>query len=244
MRAAVRRYGSDGSFWTDHPDVPKLPITLWQLWNEPNSPLFWKPTPDPGDYLTLLRGFDSAVMGVDPAARIMLGGLFPTPRGGIDMTPFVSSLYRGGAKGLFDSVALHPYAATPRDALASVEQMRATLDRLGDPGARLWISEVGWASGGTALRADGRPPAPGRLPDADLPTGRAGTGAARARRRDLVLAERHARTALAGPLRAFHAGRLGEAVLGRLHRADRWVTVIELLVSPGEAKKPRSTVHM
>ena len=64
------------------------------------------------------------------------------------MTPFVSSLYRGGAKGLFDSVALHPYAATPRDALASVEQMRATLDRLGDPGARLWISEVGWASGG------------------------------------------------------------------------------------------------
>jgi hypothetical protein len=128
--------------------LPKLPITDWQLWNEPNSPLFWKPSPDAGDYVALLRGFDSAVRGADPAARIMLGGLFPTPRGGIDMTDFVSSLYRGGAKGLFDSVALHPYAATPAVALARVGQMRAALDRLGDPGARLWITEVGWASAG------------------------------------------------------------------------------------------------
>ena len=133
-RAAVRRYGSDGSFWSDNPDLPSLPITDWQVWNEPNSPLFWKPAPDPAKYLALLRGFDSAVREADPAARIMLGGLFPTPRGGIDMTDFVSALYRGGAKGLFDSVALHPYVATPRDALASVEQMRAALDRLGDPG--------------------------------------------------------------------------------------------------------------
>jgi hypothetical protein len=147
-RAAVRRYGSEGSFWKENPDLPKLPITDWQLWNEPNSPLFWKPTPEAGDYVALLRGFDSAVSGADPAARIMLGGLFPTPAGGIEMSDFVSALYRGGAKGLFDSVALHPYAATPRVALARVEQMRATLDRLSDPGARLWITEVGWASGG------------------------------------------------------------------------------------------------
>jgi hypothetical protein len=146
--AAVQRYGSEGSFWKENPDLPKLPITDWQLWNEPNSPLFWKPSPDAGDYVALLRGFDSAVRGADPAARIMLGGLFPTPHGGIDMTDFVSSLYRSGAKGLFDSVALHPYAATPRVALARVEQMRATLDHLGDPGAQLWITEVGWAAGG------------------------------------------------------------------------------------------------
>jgi hypothetical protein len=147
-RAAVRRYGSDGSFWRDHPDLPKLPIALWQLWNEPNSPLFWKPAPDVTDYLSLLRGFDSAVRGVDPAARIMLGGLFPTPRGGIDMADFISALYRDGGKELFDAAALHPYAATPSDALAAVREARSVLDRLGDPGARLWITEVGWASAG------------------------------------------------------------------------------------------------
>jgi hypothetical protein len=148
VRAAVRRYGSSGSFWKENPDLPKLPIIDWQVWNEPNSPLFWKPKPDPGDYLALLRGFDSAVRSADPAARIMLGGLFPTPKGGIDMTDFISALYAGRGKGLFDSVALHPYAATPTNALASVAQARALLDREGDPGARLWITEVGWASAG------------------------------------------------------------------------------------------------
>ena len=148
VRAAVGRYGTGGTFWREHPQMPSLPVTDWQVWNEPNSPLFWKPAPDPAGYVALLRGFGSAARDADPAARIMLGGLFPTPRGGIDMTDFVSALYRDGARGLFDSVALHPYAATPNDALSSVEQMRAALDRLGDPEARLWITEVGWASAG------------------------------------------------------------------------------------------------
>ena len=147
-RAAVRRYGSNGSFWRRNPGLPRLPVTDWQLWNEPNSPLFWKPVPDAGDYLTLLRGFDSAVRAADPAARIMLGGLFPTPRGGIDMTDFISALSRGGGGGLFDAAAVHAYAAAPRNALAWVERARAALDRAGDSGARLWITEVGWASGG------------------------------------------------------------------------------------------------
>jgi hypothetical protein len=147
-RAAVRRYGSNGSYWKENPGTPKLPTVDWQLWNEPNSPLFWKPAPDPSDYLTLLRGFDSAVRAADPNARIMLGGLFPTPRHGIDMTGFVSALLRGGGARLFDAAALHSYAATPRDALASVAQARSLLDRLGDPRARLWITEVGWASAG------------------------------------------------------------------------------------------------
>jgi len=147
-RAAVRRYGSDGSFWKQNSGVEKLPITDWQLWNEPNSPLFWKPTPNAADYLELLRGFDSAVRGVDQAARIMLGGLFPTPRGGIDLEPFMAVLYRGGAEGLFDAAALHSYAATPRDALSSLGQARQVMDRFGDSAGRLWITEVGWASAG------------------------------------------------------------------------------------------------
>ena len=64
------------------------------------------------------------------------------------MADFISALYRGGGKGLFDAAAVHPYAATPSDALATVREARSVLDRLGDPGARLWITEVGWASAG------------------------------------------------------------------------------------------------
>jgi polysaccharide biosynthesis protein PslG len=148
-RAAARRYGAAGTFWADHPDVPKLPISDWQLWNEPNSPLFWKPSPNAGQYLSLLRGFSSAVKGVDPAARILLGGLFPTPTGGISLDDFLSALYEGGGRRLFDAVALHPYARTPRIALDRVEQARGVMRRFGDADKPIWITEVGWASRGT-----------------------------------------------------------------------------------------------
>jgi hypothetical protein len=148
VRAAARRYGSDGTFWKENPGTPKAPIVDWQAWNEPNSPLFWKPTPDSTDYLALLRGFDTALHGADPRARVVLGGLFPTPRGGIAMTTFMSQLYRGNGEGLFDAAAIHPYAATPQDAIASTQRLRDAMDRGGDPGTPLWISEVGWASGG------------------------------------------------------------------------------------------------
>jgi polysaccharide biosynthesis protein PslG len=150
-RAAARRYGADGSFWAEHPELPKLPITNWQLWNEPNSPLFWKPSPDVGQYLELLRAFNSAVKGADPGAQIMLGGLFPTPAGGIFLDRFLSAVYQRGGRSLFDAVALHPYARTPRDALARVGQAREIMRRFGDAGKPIWITEVGWAS-------TGRPP--------------------------------------------------------------------------------------
>jgi hypothetical protein len=148
-RAAVKRYGSDGTFWEEHPDVPKLPIVDWQLWNEPNSPLFWKPNPDADQYLRLLRAFNSAVKDSDPAARILLGGLFPTPSDGISLDDFLSALYGGGGRNLFDAVAVHPYARTPRDAIDRVHQARQIMRRFGDADKPIWITEVGWASRGT-----------------------------------------------------------------------------------------------
>ena len=147
-RAAVERYGDNGTFWEQHPDVPKLPITDWALWNEPNSPLFWKPRPDPAAYLRLLRAFSPVVKGADPQARVLLGGLFPAPTGGIPIGPFLSAIYAGGGRRLFDAAAVHPYASTPAKALSRVEQERAVMRSFGDADKPIWITEVGWASGG------------------------------------------------------------------------------------------------
>ncbi len=146
--AAARRYGSNGTFWKDHPELPKLPIVDWQAWNEPNTPLFWKPAPDSSRYLELLRGFGSAVRSADPDAHILLGGLFPTPTGGIPMVTFLSQLYQRGARTLFDAAAVHPYAGAPDNAIATIEEARRVMDRFGDSGASLWVTEIGWASAG------------------------------------------------------------------------------------------------
>jgi hypothetical protein len=148
VRAAVRRYGAEGTFWNEHPLLPKLPVTDWQLWNEPNFPLFWKPRPSASGYLELLRAFHAAVKRTDPEARILVGGLFPRPAGGTTMVDFLSDLYRGGAGPLFDAMAVHPYAATPRDALATVATARDVMRRFGDAEKPIWITEIGWASGG------------------------------------------------------------------------------------------------
>ncbi len=148
VRAAVRRYGSNGSFWREHPDLPSLPVRDWQAWNEPNSPLFWKPRPDVDGYLHLLRAFSTTVRGVDPQADVLLAGLFPTPKGGFDMPAFLRRLYAGGAKPLFDAVSVHAYAATPQQALSAAEEARRVMNESGDAAARLWIGEIGWASGG------------------------------------------------------------------------------------------------
>jgi hypothetical protein len=147
-RAAAERYGAGGTFWKVNPDVPELPITDWQVWNEPNSPLFWKPDPNASQYMTLLRAFRSAVKTADPTAQILVGGLFPTPTGGITMARFLGELYDAGGRGQFDAVAIHPYASTPRIALARVADERRITERFGDPDVPIWITEVGWASRG------------------------------------------------------------------------------------------------
>src|ERR1044072_9109372 len=41
----VDRYGENGVFWTGHPEVPKNPIDVIQVWNEQNSESFFAPKP-------------------------------------------------------------------------------------------------------------------------------------------------------------------------------------------------------
>src|SRR5829696_3422992 len=42
--ALAARYGEGGSFWREHPQLPQLPVTRFEIWNEPNAELFWHPT--------------------------------------------------------------------------------------------------------------------------------------------------------------------------------------------------------
>jgi hypothetical protein len=43
----VERYGPRGTFWSSHPGLPYLPVTAWEVWNEPNLPQYWEPKPSP-----------------------------------------------------------------------------------------------------------------------------------------------------------------------------------------------------
>ena len=150
VREAAARYGSNGNFWTSNPSIPKLPVTDWQLWNEMNSPSFWFHKPNAKQYVSLLKVFHAGIKGGDPSARVVLGGLFRTPRirNGIPLDRYLPAIYRAKGKKYFDSAAIHPYSTTPKDALNAVKDTRKIMSQFKDKKAKLWITEVGWATGG------------------------------------------------------------------------------------------------
>jgi hypothetical protein len=151
VQAAAARYGANGTFWSEHPATPKLPVINWQFWNEVNSPSFWYRKPSAKQYVGLLRVFSGGIKAGDPSAKVILAGLFRTPqiKNGIDLDRFLPSIYQRKAKPLFDGVAVHPYSTTPRDALEAVKETRKIMSRFKDKRTPLWVTEIGWATGGS-----------------------------------------------------------------------------------------------
>jgi polysaccharide biosynthesis protein PslG len=155
LRALVGRYGPNGAFWELHTELPKEPIRTWQIWNEENDHRFAEASV--GAYAGLLRGSAPAIRSVDPDARILLGGLYATPRvePALDATTFLSRLYGyAGIKALFDGVALHPYAYNPRLMAAAIGSVRAVMRRHGDGAGELFVTEFGWGSQTRAAGGD------------------------------------------------------------------------------------------
>jgi hypothetical protein len=161
VRAAVERYGPGGEFWAEHAPavaeagdvvpIPRpAPIRTWQVWNEANFFYFAYPV-SPSRYARLLKLTYGAIKSADPGAKVMLSGLFgdPDPEGrrGMDAARFLAALYRvPGIERYFDAVALHPYAFHVEDLEELTEEMRAAIVAGRDPGAELYVTEMGWGS--------------------------------------------------------------------------------------------------
>jgi polysaccharide biosynthesis protein PslG len=145
------RYGPGGTFWAAHPEFTPRPWRDWEVWNEPNLDGYWGGKPNPRGMVRLLRLTRAGINQADPSAQLAIGGIFPPPRAkyGVDMQTYMKGLYRvRGARDAFDAVALHPYASRPKGVLASTREARRLMNRHGDAGTPLWITEVGWTTGG------------------------------------------------------------------------------------------------
>jgi Beta-galactosidase/Glycosyl hydrolase catalytic core len=153
-RAAVERYGPDGTFWKAQPTLPYLPIRTWQIWNEQNSPFFFRPRVDPESYAALVEAAAAQIRDADPDAEIVLGGVFSaksTRSGVVGSAKYLSQLYAiPDLTDSFDAIALHPYARHVPEVIAQVEAAREAAEEAGDDSVGLWITELGWASDGPA----------------------------------------------------------------------------------------------
>jgi hypothetical protein len=156
VREAVLRYGPQGSFWAQNPALPKRPIRVWQIWNEPNFKYFVA-RPNPAEYGKLIALSSAAAKGADPAARIVLAGLFARPieatfkrkpPQAYFATDFLEQMYRStpGIKSKFQGVALHPYTGEYQRLIPYIEEVRQVLAANHDASKGLWITELGWSS--------------------------------------------------------------------------------------------------
>ena len=150
VRALVNRYGPGGEFWRSR--ERRRPVRRWQIWNEPNFRLFWRPRPAPRQYAALLASATAAIRAIDPRAQIVLAGVAPVG-GGLLPWVYLRRLYRlPGVKRDFDAVALHPYGARIGVVAGQISLARQVMDEAGDSRTPILVTELGVASRG-AIRS-------------------------------------------------------------------------------------------
>jgi hypothetical protein len=150
LTALVGRYGPNGSLWREQPQLPKVPIRDWQIWNEPNLTGYWRPQPFARPYVRLLRASRRALRAADPGSRTILAGL---PN---ESWVALRRIYKAGGRGAFDAVALHPYTGRPGNVIRLVEFARREMRRYRDGRKPVWLTEVSWpASAGKTGGAPG-----------------------------------------------------------------------------------------
>ena len=138
--ACVRRYGPGGTFWAQHPELQAQPIRDWQIWNEPNFRVFWRPKNWPRPYVKLLRAARASIKAADPGARIVLAGL---PQ---QSWKALAKIYRAGGRGLFDIAAIHPFTSRVSGAVEIVRKGEDVMRRNHDGSKPVWLTEVTWPS--------------------------------------------------------------------------------------------------
>ena len=182
--------GPAGRFWAAHPELDAgRRSAAGRSGTSRTSRPSGRPGPIRPRTSRLLDAVGAAIHAVDPDAEIVAGGL-PYAGTGSRRTEFLDAMYAAGARGTFDTIAVHPYAADPRRRAGGPAPRAPQLDRLGDPERPIWATEFGWATGGPPVTiTDDR--------------ARAGGAAARRDRRDAAGARRAAparlrRVSLAG----------------------------------------------
>jgi len=125
-------------------------VDAWEVWNEPNHPLFGAGM-TPSLYADLLTASYHAVKRADPSALVAAAGT-----SSVDL-PFIEAVLRSGAP--FDVMGAHPYEdpvdaapGTTRVGFAALPELRALMLRY-DRREPVWVTEYGWPSGGFLAEA-------------------------------------------------------------------------------------------
>jgi hypothetical protein len=128
------------------------PIMTWQVWNEQNSPKYFAPKVSVSSYAKLLKSAGKAIHTAEPGADVILGGMWgpdSAKKVVVPVSKYLADLYKvHGIKDSFDSIALHPYASSADGSQLALKVAHSVVKKAHDKKVGMWITEIGWASGG------------------------------------------------------------------------------------------------
>lgn len=114
------------------------PNVFFEIWNEPNNPMFWQPAPNPAQYAALLKAAVPAMRAKDVHAQLMTAGVGDLPPPGIFAAPYMRDVV-AAAPDLGIMHTLHPYNQTkPEDVFAYVDAYRAAASYSGKIAVTEW----------------------------------------------------------------------------------------------------------
>ena len=113
----------------------------YEIWNEPNTALFWAPSPNASEYATLLREAAAAIRRADPSAKISSGGLSR-----IDVA-FLSQTVDPALAGGLNAIGIHPYPKSgPETIVPELGMLREWVARALGGQMEIWDTEWGYSS--------------------------------------------------------------------------------------------------
>ena len=155
-REAVGAYASFAAAIAErYPDAVGI-----EVWNEPNLPNFWRPTPDPSLYRQLLAATAEAVHSSASEVPVVMAGPSPTtaeqaaedPKK-IPFVPFIEEVMAGPEAPDVDAIGTHPHSLLQR----GPDAVRASIDLFElarqaaaavAPQTPVWVTEVGLTTAG------------------------------------------------------------------------------------------------
>jgi hypothetical protein len=148
--ALADRYGPHGTFWKGKPRrLRRYAIRTWQVWNEPNLPVFWLPKPKPRRYAKMVKLAGRAIHRQEKRALVVTAGIPDSkqskPR---NYKSYLRAFLRAGGWRQADAIGVHAYSPT----VPGVKRILRTYRRVINPHhgrkLKLLITELGWADKG------------------------------------------------------------------------------------------------